>query len=36
MSCTQAEIDATIASYDLYRTMTFVLLAITFVNTAVW
>jgi len=24
------------ASYDSYRTMTFVLLAITFVNTAVW
>jgi hypothetical protein len=36
MSCTQAEIDATMASFDSFQTMTFVLLAITFANTAIW
>ena len=36
MSCTQAEIDATMASFDSFQTMTFVLLAITFANAAIW
>jgi hypothetical protein len=36
MSCTQEQVDAVMASFDKYQTMTFCAVGVSFINMAIW